>query len=271
MLKITDCTKVFKKKKALDNFSAELGYGIYGLLGPNGAGKTTLIRCICGLYRPKSGSIITNGASIGYLPQKFGMFRELTVFEMMTYFATLKNIPKPKQKAQIEQYVEEVNLSDRMHDRISSPSGGMVRRLGIAQAMLGEPEIILFDEPTAGLDPEERMRFKNIFARIKRNCTVMISTHIVSDVEATCGHILIMDKGRLIADGTGAQIAQLAKGKVYLLEQSMEQNLHGNFFVKDRTEENGRAMIRVLSAQEQPGTVQPPTVEDGFLCALKKI
>lgn len=164
-----------------------------------------------------------------------------------------------------------VNLTDRLHDRISTLSGGMVRRIGVAQALLGNPELILFDEPTAGLDPEERMRFKNTLARIKESCTVVISTHIVSDVEAVCDRILIMDAGRLAANGTGAEIAQLAQGKVYLLEAQRENELTGSFFVKDRIEDNGRAMLRVLSSSKQPGEKQTPTVEDGFLCALKKL
>lgn len=272
MLSITGCTKTFKKKKALDSFTVQIGKGVYGLLGPNGAGKTTLMRCICGLYRVDSGSIErTAHSAVGYLPQKFGMFRELTVYEMMEYFATLKDIDKKNQTQQIERCVEEVNLSDRMYDRIATLSGGMVRRLGIAQALLGDPEFILFDEPTAGLDPEERMRFKNILAHIKGNNTIIISTHIVSDVEAVCGNILIMDSGRLVASGSGAQIAGLAEQKVYLVPAREEPSLCGNFYIKDRTEENGKAFLHVLSAQEQNGTVLPPTVEDGFLCALKKI
>ena len=272
MLKIENCTKKFKRKRALDGFSAQIdGRGAFGLLGPNGAGKTTLLRCVCGLYRPDGGKIEKPEGFIGYLPQKFGMFKELTVYEMMSYFATLKKIEKQKQKEQIEQCVEEVNLTDRLHDRISTLSGGMVRRIGVAQALLGNPELILFDEPTAGLDPEERMRFKNTLARIKESCTVVISTHIVSNVEAVCDRILIMDAGRLAANGTGAEIAQLAQGKVYLLEAQRENELTGSFFVKDRIEDNGRAMLRVLSSSKQPGEKQTPTVEDGFLCALKKL
>lgn len=272
MLNITNCTKTFQKKKALDGFTVQVGSGVFGLLGPNGAGKTTLMRCICGLYRLDGGTIEKPASSaIGYLPQKFGMFRELTVYEMMAYFATLKNIDKTKQKEQIERCVEEVNLTDRMRDRIATLSGGMVRRLGIAQAILGSPEIILFDEPTAGLDPEERMRFKNMLARIKGDNTIIISTHIVSDVEAICGNILIMNNGKLAASGTGAQIASLAEQKVYLVPASDEPSLCGNFYIKDRTEENGEAFLHVLSSQEQNGPVLSPTVEDGFLCALKNI
>lgn len=134
-------------------------------------------------------------AVTGYLPQKFGMFRELTVYDMMDYFAVLKKIPKAEKRAEIERAVEFVNLTDRIKDRVGSLSGGMVRRLGIAQAVLGSPKVMLFDEPTAGLDPEERMRFKNIVSQLPRDSIVLISTHIVEDVEAVCDHVMVMQAG----------------------------------------------------------------------------
>jgi len=272
MLKLTECRKSFKKKKALDGFNLSIENGIFGLLGPNGAGKTTLMRCICGLYNIDSGKIEKSSKTIGYLPQKFGIFRELTVYEMMSYFATLKGIEKANQKEQIQQCIEEVNLTDRLYDRIATLSGGMIRRIGIAQAILGDPEIIIFDEPTAGLDPEERMRFKNLVVQNKlKNSILLISTHIVSDVEAVCDNILIMDHGKLIASGTGVEIANLAEEKVYLIDANNVEKLSGNYFIKDRIEESGVPTLRVLSREKQLGTLQSPTVEDGFLCALKKI
>ena len=131
----------------------------------------------------------------GYLPQKFGMFKELSVYDMMDYFAVLKEIPKSERHAEIGRVVEFVNLSDRIKDRVGSLSGGMIRRLGIAQALLGDPKILLFDEPTAGLDPEERMRFKNIIRQLPKDKIILISTHIVEDVEAVCDHIMVMQAG----------------------------------------------------------------------------
>lgn len=270
MLKIDNCTKRFKKKCALNGFSAELENGVYGLLGPNGAGKTTLMRCVCGLYSIDGGNI-EKPENIGYLPQKFGMFRQLKVYDMMQYFAILKNIEKRRQREEIEKCVEAVNLSDRLYDKVKSLSGGMIRRLGIAQAMLGSPEIIIFDEPTAGLDPEERMRFKNIINKIKKDNIIIISTHIVSDVEAVCDKIILMDKGRLISQGSGAEIAELAQGKVYLVEQDNMSALSGDYYIKDTSETGGNQYMRVLSSQQQPGELQTPTVEDGYLCALKGI
>ena len=187
MLEMKAVQKSFKKKMVLKGIDCEIGEGVYGLLGPNGAGKTTLMRCIVGLYSLQGGQILFDGkdvakngdllARIGYLPQKFGLFKELKVYNMMEYFATLKNIPKEEQRPAIEKSLEIVNLSERMGDRVGALSGGMIRRLGIAQAVLGEPEVILFDEPTAGLDPEERMRFKNIIASIKKGRTILIDVY----------------------------------------------------------------------------------------------
>lgn len=266
-LTIMDVTKRFKKRVAVDHFSMEFHPGVYGLLGPNGAGKTTLLRCICGLYRLNGGAV-QGGENPGYLPQSFGMFRELTLFQMMEYLAALKGLPKESQGEEIHRALELVNLSDRAGSRVKALSGGMVRRAGIAQALLGDPEVLLFDEPTAGLDPEERVRFQNVVAARRKGVT-LISTHIVSDVEALCGTILIMNQGKLITAGTAQEIAQLAQGKVYVLTGDREAELQGSFFIKSRGEENGASVLRVLSPERQPGEVTAPTMEDGYLCAIK--
>ena len=267
-LTIMDVTKRFKKRVAVDHFSMEFQPGVYGLLGPNGAGKTTLLRCICGLYRLDGGAV-QDGENPGYLPQSFGMFRELTLFQMMEYLATLKGLPKGEQKKEIHRVLELVNLRDRADSRVKALSGGMVRRAGIAQALLGDPEVLLFDEPTAGLDPEERMRFQNVVAARRRKGVTLISTHIVSDVETLCHTILILNEGKLVTAGTASEIAQLAQGKVYLLPGSRETELRGAFFIKSRGEENGASTLRVLSPERQPGEAATPTMEDGYLCAIK--
>ena len=267
-LTLEDVTKRFKKRVAVDRFSMEFQPGVYGLLGPNGAGKTTLLRCICGLYRLNGGSI-QGGESPGYLPQSFGMFRELTLTQMMEYLATLKGLPKGEQEEEIRRVLDLVNLSDRAGSRVKALSGGMVRRAGIAQALLGDPEVLLFDEPTAGLDPEERMRFQNVVAARRRKGVTLISTHIVGDVEALCGTILILHQGKLAAAGTAQEIAQVAQGKVYAVPGERESELRGSFFVKSRGEENGASILRVLSQEPQPGEPLAPTMEDGYLCAIK--
>ncbi len=269
MVIINECTKRFRKRVAVNKLSATLDTGIVGLLGPNGAGKTTLLRCICGLYKLNEGSIQGGGNSVGYLPQQFGMFRSLTVNQMMGYFATLKKIPKQMQKAEIERCVELVNLTDRLNSRIATLSGGMVRRLGIAQALLGDPEVVLFDEPTAGLDPEERVRFKNVIASRRHKGVTLISTHIVSDVESSCDMILIMNEGKQVTSGASQEIALLAREKAYMVPAQQESNLRGSFFVKDRIEKDGYTYLRVLSPEKQPGELVDPTMEDGYLCAIK--
>lgn len=269
MVKLIECTKRFRKRIAVDHLSATLDTGIIGLLGPNGAGKTTLLRCICGVYKLNGGAIQGGEDGIGYLPQQFGMFKALSVYQMMEYLATLKNIPKQAQKSEIERCVELVNLSDRLRSRISTLSGGMIRRLGIAQALLGSPEVVLFDEPTAGLDPEERVRFKNVVASRRHQGVTLISTHIVSDVESCCDKILIMNEGKLVTVGSPQQIAHLAQGKAYIVPGAQESDLCGSYYVKDRLEDDGITQLRVLSSAPQPGKLVAPTMEDGYLCAIK--
>ena len=280
MLQLCGVCKNFRKRQVLREVSCEIGEGVYGLLGPNGAGKTTLMRCVVGLYGLQGGQILFDGKDvakdggiagrIGYLPQKFGLFKELKVYNMLEYFATLKNIPREGQRAAIEKSLEVVNLTERAGDRVGALSGGMIRRLGIAQAVLGEPDVILFDEPTAGLDPEERMRFKNIVSSIKGGRTILISTHIVEDVEAVCDHILVMDGGEIIASGTDAEVREKARGKVFLLPEAAQ--LPAGSFVEKRLEGEEGTLLRVLAPTPvKEGRPAEPTVEDGYMALIKKI
>ncbi len=209
MLKIEHVSKNFGKKRALDDICLDMEEGCYGLLGPNGAGKTTLIRMILELYSIKKGSIQFEGTGhIGYLPQKFGAFQELTVRDILLYFAALKKIPKVEQEAEIDRVLELVNLSDRKKDKMSSLSGGMQRRVGIAQAVLGDPSVLIFDEPTAGLDPEERTRFKKLIRHIMDKKIVIISTHIVEDVETLCDRVIIMNRGRVLKNLSVEEVSE---------------------------------------------------------------
>lgn len=272
MLKLYQCTKAFKKTKALNSFTCELVYGIYGLLGPNGAGKTTLMRCICGLLQIDSGSIEFGNQAIGYLPQQFGAIKQLTVYEMMKYFAVLKKLPKETHDEEIRRCIELVHLTEKINEKTGSLSGGMVRRLGIAQAVMGNPEIIIFDEPTAGLDPEERVRFKNLLKALKDNKTIIISTHIVSDVEAVCDNIIVIKDGEKICQGNGNQIKSLAENKVYLIPEKFEDKIGTECFIKDRVSKDDENYIYVLSPNQlEFGTKINPCIEDGYLCSLKNI
>ncbi len=221
MIDIQHAKKSFRNRDAVQDFSCELRSGCYGILGPNGAGKTTLLRCILGLYPLTSGKItMDKDAEIGYLPQKFGVFRELKVVDMMDYFATAKKIPKQRKKEEIQRVLELVNLSDRGMDKVGQLSGGMQRRLGIAQAILGDPDVLIFDEPTAGLDPEERVRFKELIQKIcDGKKTILISTHIVEEVESVCERVLMMKEGELLENVTVEEACQFSDKENPTLEQ----------------------------------------------------
>ncbi|MGN0527330.1 MAG: ATP-binding cassette domain-containing protein [Acutalibacteraceae bacterium] len=278
MLIIDNVTKKFNgNKKVLNGVSFKFDSGVYGLLGPNGSGKTTLMRCILGLY-PYSGTIELNGSTIknnkktaskiGYLPQSFGLFRDLTVYEVMDYFAVQKNLLGKDAKDEIAKALEAVNLSDRTESKCKKLSGGMIRRVGIAQALLGKPDLIMFDEPTAGLDPEERLRFKNIISSISKDTTVVISTHIVEDIESVCEKVVVFNKGSIIKGDSIQNIRSAAEGKVFIVPEN--QGFNKNAFVVREYLQDDKTVKRVLS-NEACGTLVTPTVEDGYLCLLKDI
>lgn len=279
MIDVINLTKNFKKTTALNEVNVSFKKGVYGLLGPNGAGKTTLMRSMLGLYSIQSGDILYDNISIkrnnsftkniGYLPQKFGLFKELTVFEMMEYLAVLKKIEKPGRKKEIEKCVEQVNLADRINDKIGSLSGGMIRRLGIAQALLGDSKVLIVDEPTAGLDPEERVRFKNLISLIKDNRIIIISTHIVEDVEALCSDIVIINEGEIVGIGDSKSVRNIAKNRVFNVPTKYENDLHGDYFIEKRFMVNDLSMLRVISDTEQTGETVQATIEDGYMCRIK--
>lgn len=281
MLEIKTLNKSFGKKQVLKDVNFQFDAGVYGLLGPNGAGKTTLIRCITQLYPVKGNPIYYNGVSIekskdylkhvGYLPQKFGMFKELKVDEMMQLMANLKGIDKKVARPIIEEAIERVNLSDRIHSRVGTLSGGMIRRLGVAQALLGDPDILIFDEPTAGLDPEERLRFKNIIAEIKKDKTIIISTHIVEDVEAVCDHVTVMKDKKIAVSGTCQEIEEMAAGKVYIVSEADSNCMQGEVFIQKHFEQDGMRMIKLLTNHPQKIQSAKSNVEDGYICILKGI
>ena len=268
MLTVKQLCKTFQKKEALIDVAFSFEKGICGILGPNGAGKTTLFRCITGITQAESGEIEKPG-TIGYLPQHFGAYKTLTVQEILEYYASLKRIPQSKQKAAIEEAIVSVNLTDYFKSRVSTLSGGLVRRLGIAQAILGNPAMILFDEPTAGLDPEERIRFKGLLLDLQhKQIPVMISTHIVEDVEAVCSRVLIMNKGRIVKDGTLSDITNVAKGKVYQIPASERVNIQKPFVLLRSEFKDERESVRIISTAVQSGVPLPPTLEDGYICCI---
>lgn len=274
MLRIEKLTKSFRKKQVLKDVSCELENGVYGILGPNGAGKTTLFRCVLNMY-PYQGEIVLGSGDahanpvIGYLPQKMGVFPNLTVEEQLQYFANLKEIPKANCEAEINRVLELTNLTDVRTVKGRKLSGGMVRRVGIAQALLNHPTLLIFDEPTTGLDPEERMRFKNMLREVGKESIVLLSTHIVEDVEAVCDRILILKEGCVAAYGTQEEISKMADGMVYELRQ--EEVMAEDYIEKERAADS-EMLVRVLTRRKlDEQSMQKPNVEDGYLCILKDI
>ncbi len=284
MLELKNVTKKFKNNLVLNNINYNFDNGVYGLLGPNGAGKTTLIRSIVQLYELNAGEILYNNKSIsyiqkfndniGYLPQKFGLFKELTVFEMLSAMALIKNVSNKHLEDDVKHCIKLVNLEEKSNDKVKSLSGGMIRRLGIAQAILNNPKIIIFDEPTSGLDPEERLRFKNIVSKLKGERIIIISTHIVEDVEALCDKIIVMNSGQIIYSGSCNEIENYANGKVYELDETYSDMLTDNYYLQQQFERNGNKKLKILSSTkintDKIACVRP-NVEDGYICLIKNI
>lgn len=277
MLEINNVSKFFSKFKAVNEFTYKFDNGVYALLGPNGAGKSTLLRCITNLYSLTSGKITFDGidikdnkdfsSNIGYLPQSFGLFRELKVYEGLELIANIKNF----QNYNIDKVLELVNLEEKRMSKIGSLSGGMVRRLGIAQAIMGDPKVVIFDEPTAGLDPEERLRFKNIVNKIKNDKLIIISTHIVDDVEALCDKIVIMNAGSVVSSGSCEDIKNIASGKIYVVETDKINKINSDYHIIQQFEENDIKLTKILSDNDQKLKKVSPTLEDGYVCALRNI
>lgn len=273
MIKIENLSKKFNSKKILNDITIDFQNKTYGLLGENGAGKTTLIRCITGMYSNYKGtiSIVDANKQIGYLPQNFGAFKELTVNDMMLFFANQKGLPIKSTVKEIPNLIELVNLPDKANTKVGKLSGGMIRRLGIAQALLGNPDIIVFDEPTAGLDPEERLRFKNIIEKIKKEKTIIISTHIVEDVDVLCDEIAIVKNGRIIECNSTKEIRNIAKGKVYEIPETLSYNLTDSYEVVKQFNKNNNLYYRVLTKEFDSNYLVESTIEDGYLCSIKNI
>lgn len=280
MLEMKHVTKKFRKKEVLKGVSGLLEAGVYGLLGANGAGKTTLYRCLTGLYGVSQGEILWNGenikksktylSSIGYLPQKFEGLKELKVTEFLEYFGDMKGMGDSQLEEEIPQILSIVNLQEKANSRVGTLSGGMIRRLGIAQALLNEPKLLLFDEPTAGLDPEERLRFKNIVTQLPKDKIIIISTHIVEDIEAVCDKIIVMHQGNILGIFSMEELSNMAREKVFVLPESEIGVLEGNYRIIKEYQNKGTVMVRILSDEILNLESVEPTIEDGYLWMINQ-
>ncbi|MBQ2860431.1 MAG: ABC transporter ATP-binding protein [Peptococcaceae bacterium] len=279
-LSLDRLSKQYGSKSAVDSISATLTPGVYGLLGANGAGKTTLMRMLCGILEPTSGEVFFNdheitamGAAyrnmLGYLPQDFGYYPNYTAMEFMLYMAALKGIPRNIAVKRIKKLLTTVDLSHVASKRIRTFSGGMKQRVGIAQALLNNPKVLMLDEPTAGLDPKERVRFRNLLSEFAGDKIVILSTHIVSDIEAIADEVLLMKKGRIVQRGTVPELVQKAQGRVWELAVSpREANLwQAQATVANLRHEGNQVVIRIVSDKMPSQTAVPcsASLEDLYL------
>lgn len=280
-LTTTHISKQFKDKTAVDDVCLNLTPGVWGLLGANGAGKTTLMRIIADIMKPTSGKVLYDGKDIhsmgeeyrnlfGFLPQDFGFFRDFTVKDYLEYVAALKDVPAKKTRKKIDSLLGTLTLADVKSKKIAKLSGGMKRRVGIAQAMLNDPKILIMDEPTAGLDPGERVRFRNFISEFSHNRIVLISTHIVSDIEYIATKNAIMKAGKILDVGATDELVKQVNGKVWtcLIPADRlpmyEMQLH---IINQRGEDNNQVSIRYLADKAKIGNsvMAPPHLEDLYL------
>lgn len=279
---ISNLSRYYGKKAALSHVSATIRSGMYGLLGPNGAGKTTLMRILAALDRPSEGEVSVNGVPVretariremvGYLPQDFSFYGNMSVYGALDYLGLLSKLPDKVRRERIPALLEQVNLKDAARTRIRALSGGMKRRLGIAQALLHDPGVLIVDEPTAGLDPEERIRFRNLLSEFADGRIVILSTHISSDVESVCENIGVLKEGRLIFHGSTEELIRSAEGKVYLIqaEKARDRDIRQNYSVLNISTTHSGTQYRVLSdtPPQEKSSLQIPTLEDGYMYLL---
>lgn len=290
MIKIDALSKNYgagaKTVQALNGLDLVIGQGMFGLLGPNGAGKTTLMRILAGIVNASSGSVNVGGFDVnteagkmdvkkmlGYLPQELGMYPELTAAQFVDYMAILKGLENPAERRErVETVLNMVGLSDNANRKIKGFSGGMKRRVGIAQALVNDPKLLIVDEPTAGLDPEERIRFRNQLVNLAANRTVLLSTHIVEDIGQTCRDLAVIARGQVIFRGSPAELTQAAAGHVWALTSStMEKPDHGLTIVSMLHLAEGTQYRMVGESAADYPEAQPvqPGLEDGYVWLMK--
>jgi ABC-2 type transport system ATP-binding protein len=285
MIEITNLTKTYAGNvQALGGVDLNIKSGMFGLVGPNGAGKTSLMRILAGLLRPTSGSVSIFGhdirtgsgkqaakASLGYLPQELGLYPNLSGREFLDYIAILKGVTdSTTRKRQVTDLLEQVRLSDVADRKLKTYSGGMKRRVGVAQALLGSPKLIIVDEPTVGLDPEERVRFRNLLSDMATRCTVILSTHIVEDISHSCNDLAVISKGKVLFRGAPSDLITQARGHVWTITTPGERPNNGLSVVSTLQMQEG-IQYRVLGDPDPKykATAIEPSLEDGYIWLMK--
>lgn len=283
MLKLSGLSKTYPGNiAALQNIDLEIQKGLFGLLGPNGAGKSTLMRTVATLQEPDAGSITFDDIDVlkektavrkvlGYLPQEFGAYPRTSALSMLRHFAALKGIHGKEREAVVENVLVKTNLWDARHRRVDRFSGGMKQRYGIAQALVGDPKLIIVDEPTAGLDPAERRRFQNLLVELGADVIVLLSTHIVDDVEDICPQLAIMGQGKILLAGESNALIKSLEGKLWSLVTEKDQlaELRARHRVVSTRFKSGSLEVRVLADTQPSGMAAArPTLEDVYFCAL---
>ena len=284
-LRTIGLTKKFGSKTAVNDLNITLSNGVYGLLGANGAGKTTFMRLLCNIQNPTSGKVLLNGKNIvglgeqyrnllGYLPQNFGYYPDFTALDFLLYVATLKGLNERTARKKSKDFLEAVALSAESNHKIKTFSGGMKQRLGIAQAMLNDPRILILDEPTAGLDPKERVRFRNLISAFSKDRIVILSTHIVSDVEFIAEEIVMMKSGQIVHFGKPQEITSEINGQVWecLVPTAYAEKYAATYNTSNlRNTDNNQTILRIIADRppmENAVRVQP-NLEDLYLFYFK--
>lgn len=285
-IKINAVTKVYRGGvTALKDVTLTIPTGMYGLLGPNGAGKTTFMRMLAGILRPTSGSIhvgpydarTTAGRRsiqrmLGYLPQSLGLYPDLNARELLDYLAILKGLcERVTRRKRVEELLEMVGLTDVARRKFKTFSGGMKRRVGIAQALLGNPQLLIVDEPTAGLDPEERLRFRNLLATLGGERTVLLSTHIIEDIAQTCQQLAVLKAGQVIFQGSLGTLTNQAQGKVWMVTKPPGNQPQGAITIVSTLNLGHAVQYRVVgeSTSQENGVAVEPSLEDGYVWLMR--
>jgi ABC-2 type transport system ATP-binding protein len=284
-LEMKKIKKSFEKKIILNDISLKLEPGVYGLLGANGSGKTTLMRIICGVIQANEGSIYYDNKNaieepnsfrsiLGFLPQDFRYYPEFTGLKFMLYIAALKGLDKKQAIKKCDELLQLVGLEDVKNKKVKKYSGGMKQRLGIAQAMINDPQVLILDEPTVGLDPKERVRFRNLISSFSKEKIVILSTHIVSDVEYIADEILILNNGRIENRGSSTELVKEIEGQVWecSLQPSSVDEVSAKYTISNQKHESEKIVLRIISKEKptEHATKAQPTLEDLYLYYLKE-